>query len=84
MDEYVGRFLDIAEQGTFGEEELAVLFNTGLREPLSCSEMRPMDFDAVWLTAAARSESATSSNTYFSSPLVAIPESGPLQIGVVG
>ncbi|MGL5293965.1 MAG: hypothetical protein ACRC9V_09440 [Aeromonas sp.] len=85
VDDYVERFLEIAEQGVFGEEELAVLFNTGLRDPLSRAEMRamePLDFDSVWLTAAARSESTASSDSR--SPLVTIPESGPLQIGVVG
>ncbi|KAI7790572.1 hypothetical protein IRJ41_019461, partial [Triplophysa rosa] len=87
VDEYVERLLDVAENGVFGEEELAVLFNSGLRNPLSRAEMRvlsPLDFDAVWLSAAERSESTVSTSARYPSPLVTIPEGGSLQIGVVG
>ncbi|KAA0707570.1 Collagen alpha-2(VI) chain [Triplophysa tibetana] len=87
VHEFVERFLDIAGQGVFGEVELAVLLNTGLRDPLSRSEMRamrPLDMDAVWFAAAARAKSATTSRTSYSSLLVTSPESGPLQIEFVG
>ncbi|KAI7812350.1 hypothetical protein IRJ41_000149 [Triplophysa rosa] len=87
LDDYVERFLDFAENGVFGEEQLAVLFNSGLRNPLSRAEMRalgPLDFNAVWLSAVERSESTVSTYSNYPSPLVTIPEGGSLQIGLVG
>ncbi|KAI7792630.1 hypothetical protein IRJ41_019013, partial [Triplophysa rosa] len=51
IDDYADRFLEVAEETVFGEEELTTLFNAGLREPLSRAEMRslrPLDFDTLW------------------------------------
>ncbi|XP_057177656.1 muscle, skeletal receptor tyrosine-protein kinase-like [Triplophysa rosa] len=85
IEDYLDRFLDAAEEDVFGE--VAVLFNAGLRDPLSRAEMRslrPLDFDVVWRYVMNRPESRVSTQHSHPSPLAAIQEGQTLQIGVMG